>query len=103
MAALEAAKKTAPISAAARDALWAFYKSAAPRWTEALPRPGADAALDETVAALGLTRSQCARQWGLFRKSARPAPRDHALSRHARRRAQIEPRVAFRRVERARS
>ena len=58
-----------PIGAEAKTALWALFDGAA--WRVALPRPGADAALDAFLAARGLSYSQAARQWSLFRRAAR--------------------------------
>ncbi|KAH8072888.1 tRNA-Phe hydroxylase [Aureococcus anophagefferens] len=58
-----------PIGAEAKTALWALFDGAA--WRVALPRPGADAALDAFLAARGLSYSQAARQWSLFQRAAR--------------------------------
>ena len=63
-------KKTAPITPQQKQALWALFRSSAYAH-DALPRPGHDAALDALAAKLKLTYTQCARQYGIYRRSKR--------------------------------
>ena len=63
-------KKTAPITPQQKQALWALFRSSNYAH-DALPRPGHDAALDALAAKLQLTYTQCARQYGIYRRSKR--------------------------------
>ena len=63
-------KKTTPITQEQKQALWALFRSSAYAH-DALPRPGHDAALDALAAKLQLTYTQCARQYGIYRRSKR--------------------------------
>ena len=63
-------KKTTPITQEQKQSLWALFRSSAYAH-DALPRPGHDAALDALAAKLQLTYTQCARQYGIYRRSKR--------------------------------
>ena len=78
-------KKTTPITQEQKQALWALFRTSTYAH-DALPRPGHDAPLDALAAKLQLTYTQCARQYGIYRRSKRDDV-DHALSpaAHARR------------------
>ena len=63
-------KKTTPITQEQKQALWALFRTSTYAH-DALPRPGHDAALDALAAKLKLTYTQCARQYGIYRRSRR--------------------------------
>ena len=63
-------KKTTPITQEQKQALWALFRTSNYAH-DALPRPGHDAALDALAAKLQLTYTQCARQYGIYRRSKR--------------------------------
>ena len=77
-------KKTTPITQEQKQALWALFRTSTYAH-DALPRPGHDAALDALAAKLQLTYTQCARQYGIYRRSRRDdvchtlSPAAHAL------------------------
>ena len=63
-------KKTTPITQEQKQALWALFRTTNYAH-DALPRPGHDAPLDALAAKLQLTYTQCARQYGIYRRSRR--------------------------------
>jgi hypothetical protein len=63
-------KKSVPITPQQKQALWALFRSSNYAH-DALPRPGHDAPLDALAAKLQLTYTQCARQYGIYRRSRR--------------------------------
>ena len=63
-------KKTTPITQEQKQALWALFRTSTYAH-DALPRPGHDAPLDALAAKLKLTYTQCARQYGIYRRSKR--------------------------------
>ncbi len=64
------AKKSTPITQEQKQALWALFRTSTYAH-DALPRPGHDAPLDALAAKLQLTYTQCARQYGIYRRSKR--------------------------------
>ena len=62
-------KKTTPITQEQKQALWALFRTSTYAH-DALPRPGHDARWP-LAAKLQLTYTQCARQYGIYRRSKR--------------------------------